>query len=236
MSVAESTAGSYVIAWRRLKVYIHAYTETTARISANDEDYLGRELSIGQLSCLIMEFGQYLFEDLDLGAERVSWMLSALRFCFTCRGGELEAFRTLHLKAFRAGLSKQPLPVDWQSGSRLPTPLDMAHRIHTNMGSKPGWRERACAVGIVLAYCCLLRPSEYLTKTSSDKHVLRAKLVEFMRGGRFIGAHNLHRYNVQWSEVTMVRIQFNSAKNFNERAGRSIWFTAHVANSTLELP
>jgi hypothetical protein len=114
-------------------------------------------------------------------------------------------------------------------------PVDMILAVR-DKNIRPGasWEQRATAVGIILAFSCLLRPSEYLSKTKSDKHVLLAKSVQFevtlpYREPQFYSAHELAAAGIQWCHVSLVRIEFKSSKTFNERAGRAIWFSVRLS-------
>jgi hypothetical protein len=108
-------------------------------------------------------------------AERVSVLVSALSFEFLMQGGDVAAFSSPQQAAVRKGMKNQPIPADWESNQRLPMPVDMILAIRDkNILPEASWEQRATAVGIILAFCCLLRPSEYLTKTKSDNHVMLA--------------------------------------------------------------
>jgi hypothetical protein len=115
-----------------------------------------------------------------VGAERASALVFALGHCFMTRGVDTAAFHSPQLAAVRKGMANQPLPDDWESNQRLPMPVDMILAVR-DKNIKPGalWEQRATAVGIILAFCCLLRPSEYLVKTKSNKHVLLGKSIQF---------------------------------------------------------
>lgn len=121
--------------------------------------------------------------------------MSALQYEFLIRDADLRAFDSPQLAAVRKGMYKQPLPVDWESGQSLPMPVEMTLRIREE-NSCPGatMQQQATAVGIVLAFCCLVRPSEYLHNTNSNAHILKAKSVSFevtllYSEPRWVGAH-----------------------------------------------
>jgi hypothetical protein len=191
---------------------------------------------------LVVQFAEYLFTEVHLIAARVSAQISGLAFGFQFGGGAREPFESTYLKAFRQGLYKQPLPPGRKPRSRVPTSLDMIMDYHdANSGNESPMLKRALCTGMALAYCCLLRPSEYLTHTKHDQHVLLAESVTFecaLPGEEsvFLGAHELRREGIRWCDVKLVRIEFLTAKNFDERNRRALWFTAHLYTSTLDLP
>jgi hypothetical protein len=123
-SVAEQTGRDYELAWRRWKVFVHAFTDTQISTVLDDSQYLpagNRQTN----DVLIAQFAEYIFTEFTVGAERASALVSALSFEFLMRGGDMEAFKSPQLAAVRKGMANQPLPDDWESSQRLPTPVDM---------------------------------------------------------------------------------------------------------------
>jgi hypothetical protein len=178
-SVTAESAKGYEVAWRRWKVFVHSFTGT---VEVNTlEDY--QSLPTGRAhfnQMLIAQFAEYLYTEFSLGAERASGLFSGLSFSFMMREGDLAAFESAQLEAVQKGMRNEPLPANWESSQRLPMPVDMILAIRNkNIGPDASWEQQATAVGIVLAFCCLLRPFEYLVKTKSDKHMLLAKSVQF---------------------------------------------------------
>jgi hypothetical protein len=220
---------------------MYIYTNSIPRASAGEKWFLLGKCSVHIRQQLVCEFGQYLFEDIYLLSDRVSQQISALKFCFLAKKGCVEGFASPQLSALRKGLSNQPLPKGWEPKSRLPTPLDQAMDVHSEYENSKVWEEKAKAVGIALGYCLLLCPSEYLTHTKHDRHVLKAGAVEFeckFADGRvqFVKSHRLKPMGVTWDMVQLVKVTVESAKNIRDRAGRVIWFTAHRPNNALKLP
>jgi hypothetical protein len=187
-------------------------------------------------------FADFLFREIHLSANRTCEQDSALKFEFAQRDGPLEPFKGERLKILKKGLRRMPLPDGWESSQRLPVPLDMVITVHKcNAAPSCTMKESALSVAVVIAFCCLLRPSEYLTHTKHDDHVLRARSVQFecvlpYHQAQWYGAHEIVGAGIRWVHITMVRIQFLSAKNFDRRASRSIWFSAREHNSVLDLP
>jgi hypothetical protein len=239
--VSLETAGGYDLAWKRWCIFMFLYTNTIPRAGIPQSTYLLNGCSKIMRKRLVCEFGQYLFAEIKLMPDRVSQQISALRFCVLDRGGKIEGFDSPQLTALRKGLSNQPLPPGWESRSRLPTTLDMAIDVHTVCKDSTDLETKAVSVAMVLAYCVLLRPSEYCTHTKHDRHVLRASSVEFEcltcdGRTRFLGSHLLVSEGITWEMVKLVKISFLSAKNISDRVGRVIWFTAHRPNNALQLP
>jgi hypothetical protein len=187
-------------------------------------------------------FAEYMFSVLHLGADRISQQISALRHEIIRRNGDLSAFNTPHLAALRRGLFNQPLKVGFVSSRRVPSTLEMIlYVFDTNTHTSATWEQSAIATAIVLGFCCLLRPSEYLSHTGSDCHVLTADEVSFEcqfpgMEPMFIPATELTAMRVTWEMVSMVRILFTSAKNIKTRWGRSIWFSVPTGEILLNLP
>jgi hypothetical protein len=240
-SVSKETAKDYDLAWKPWCIFLHCFTETVPTVGGGDKWFLLGGCSFLIRQAMVCAFAQYLFDDIHLISDRVSAQISALKFCVLAKGGQVDGFYSPQLTAMRQGLRNQPLPEGWEPSSRLPTPLDMAMQVHQDLHQSRDMEDKATAVAWVMAYCLLLRPSEYLTHTKHDRHVLRASAVEFEcsmpdETMQFIGAHRIVEEGITWEQVNIVRITFASAKNIRDRAGRVIWFTAHRPNNALELP
>jgi hypothetical protein len=93
---------------------------------------------------------------------------------------------------------------------------------------------RARAAAVILAYCCLFRPSEYLYDSGPRPHILLAGQIEFEcraprweQGSTNTVYHSLSTvHTVPWRRIVLMRITITSAKNINRRVGARLWFSA----------
>jgi hypothetical protein len=93
---------------------------------------------------------------------------------------------------------------------------------------------RARAAAVIFAFCCLLRPPEYLWGTHNNTHVLTAGQVEFecsattatnsTASTTFITLAGIR--GIPWSRVRLLRIHMRSAKNISSRTDSRLWFSA----------
>jgi hypothetical protein len=123
-SVGAQTAKDYELAWRRWRIFVHAFTDTAISIDLDDSQYLPRGNRQSN-DLLIAQYAEYIFTEFAVGAERASALVSALGHFFMTRGGDTAAFHSPQLAAVRKGMANQPLPDDWESNQRLPMPVDM---------------------------------------------------------------------------------------------------------------
>jgi hypothetical protein len=99
------------------------------------------------------------------------------------------------------------------------------------------------AVGLLLAFFCLLRASEYAITTADVHHAIRASAVEFLcrrsesKTPVFIPAHELRNTpGICYDHVDVVRITIHSAKNIKLGKGIPMWFSAQpTAGSEAEM-
>jgi hypothetical protein len=183
-----------------------------------------------------------MFSELHLGSDRVSAQISALKYEVTIRVGYLRPFDNLYLKAVQKELANQPLKQGFEPHRRVPSTLEMIlHIFDENTPHQATWQQSAITTGVAIAFCCLLRPSEYLSHTGSDCHVLRAASVIFecnFPGNPHILvlSSHLHAMQISWDMVSAVKILFTSAKNISTRWGHSLWFSAPKGEAVLNLP
>lgn len=124
-----------------------------------------------------------------------------------------------------------------------PIPLAFVESIISHFGV-PSLQKRIVAVTAALAFCCLLRPSEYCNTghdETTEKHIVRAAQVLFERRARhprasstFHPAHALPA-DFLFSECASVKIVFLTAKNISLRSSQSLWFSTGTP-ARIQLP
>lgn len=204
----------------------------TLHDAAPDSLFAPRATSTDSQVRLLMMFTHYLAADLQMSAEAVSQTLSALRYKFRCLLCDTTAFEDPQLVACRRALYLDPSAFRGAPRQTLPVTLEMVDSI-ANHFTTPSRHKRIIAVAAILAFCCLLRPSEYCrTQEAEDgaRHVLRAEQILFEcvtapGESRFFPAHALPA-STRYSACRTVKIVFTSAKNIPLRGSRTLWFSA----------
>lgn len=185
-------------------------------------------------------FAHYLQYDLRYSAEATSGHLAGLRYHFKCRFCAVDAFDSPHLKACRRALFLDPEAYHPPKRQTLPMTLEMVLSL-TRHFTSPSLRKRIIVVATALAFCCLLRPSEYCQpQPGENEHTIRAAqvLFEWRRpapyGSTFHSADALPPAFV-FSQCASVKIVFLTAKNKDLRSAESLWFSAHTG-ARIDLP
>jgi hypothetical protein len=228
-SVAPTTATQYESVWPRWRLFLHTLFNIPAAPATPDAIFIPFQPD-PDIARLVAMFSCYLFNTVNLNADRVIQQLSALKYQFAIRDGPVNAWSSDHLALVRRGLSHQPIPPGQESHRRLPVTLEMVLYIYNNYNTSHLVYRRARAAAIILSFCCLLRPSEYLWGTRTNTHVLTARQVEFecstpgTSNTVFISLAGIH--TISWDRVVLMRINMTSAKNINRRTGSRLWFSS----------
>jgi hypothetical protein len=173
-------------------------------------------------------FSVFLAEELQLAANTVSSSMSALAYHFHCRLSTTTAFTDPVLRATKRALHLNPDHQPRTKKQALPATLNMVETLvrqfSTELTNLPNI---LVATALIMAFCCLLRPSEYCL-TRQDKHVIRAEnvLFEVIQNG-FVSFRNATEMDgIPIKNVQLVKIIMSSAKNISYRMGHTMWFTA----------
>jgi hypothetical protein len=144
-----------------------------------------------------------------------------------------------HLALVRRGVARQHSEITPGSNRRLPFTLEMVLYIYRKFHRSRFTHRCARAAAIVFAFCCLLRPSEYLWGTQSNIHVLTASQLQFecvipsatnpTSSSTFISLADIR--GIPWDQVRLLRIHMHSAKNISSRTGSRLWFSASDVGS-----
>jgi hypothetical protein len=90
-SVARTTAAQYESVWPRWRLFLHTLFNIPAAPDTLDQIFIPFQLSDPDIARLIAMFCYYLFNTVDLSADRVIQQLSALRYQFAIRNGPVNA-------------------------------------------------------------------------------------------------------------------------------------------------
>jgi hypothetical protein len=241
-SVAESTQQQYARAWTRWKMFISALATAPVPPDAPDSTFAPHDLPKHTVVRLLAMWTHFLIDDLVLSAESISQHLSALNYHFRRLYCDSAAFQDPQLLACKRAIFLDPRGFRGTSRQTLPATLEMVQDIIDHF-NRPSPHKRIVAVATALAFCCLLRPSEYLdtrTRKNSTAHILRAKQILFERASTktgsptFYPAHALPA-SFRFDECRSVKIVFFSAKNIDIRSARTVWFSADTT-AALPLP
>jgi hypothetical protein len=178
-SVAASTKKAYKVAWDRWKQFLHRFFGIEHRPVMGDAQYLPYNWPLHIIRNMIHMFAWYLFTLRNLTADNVKKHLTALKYHFLQRRCNVAVFNWAELTALRSGLTRQPVIGEEVSSRRLPFTMEMVRDVFGMYHTDPRLSNRAYAVAVVLSFCCLLRPSEYLAGTATTTHVLKASALEF---------------------------------------------------------
>jgi hypothetical protein len=223
--------------WPRWRLFLHTLFELPADPTTPDAQFIPHRLHTFQVVHLLSLFAYYMFSTLALSAARVVHQLTALRYMFLIRGGDIESFASPHVSAVRRGLLNQPPHTDRAvtvARRRLPVTLEMVLYIYNRVHNPLTLERLARRAAIILAFCCLFRPSEYLWGTRSNRHVLTAAQVEFEistpGSSTTFWRSMAEMQGITWAQVRLMRIHMHTAKNIKRRAGARLWFSATATN------
>ena len=236
-SVGLATQSKYEIAWKYwLKFLSQYYVRPENECS---EEHLGLatmpETTVVKLLASWIHYLQHP-SGLNLSSEYTSQLMSGLRYQFKLRCIPSEVFANPFLKACKSGLAKDPTKAPTRKRRTLPMSLNMVDAMVNayNPLTAP-LEDGLLGMGVILAFGCLLRPSEFCEGTRTD-HAFRADAIEFecttpgslqttMRNAAEIG-------DTTWEQVNLVKLTMRHAKNIQFRAGKSMWFSvSHQANT-----
>ncbi|KAJ1437686.1 hypothetical protein B484DRAFT_392647 [Ochromonadaceae sp. CCMP2298] len=165
-----------------------------------------------------------MLTELHLKPARVQHEIAALRFHFIARRADTRAFSAEHIKAIRRGLTLAEPEGPQVLHRRLPVTFEMVLHIYHDYSHRSTPYRRASAAAMILSFCCLFHPSEYLWGTKSGaRHVLKAAQLEFecrdLQGHNttFLSLTEIH--GIPWSRVMLLCINILSAKNIPWRTG-----------------
>lgn len=234
-SVATSTQLQYAPAWRRWKVFVSALSGQTITAADDESRFLPADLSTHETARLLAMFIHYMTFDLGLSAESVTGHMSALRYHFRRHYCDSPAFENPQVLACKKAVFLDPMAYRPSSRQTSPATLAMVESIIAHF-TRPSLHKRVVAVATALAFCCLLRPSEYCQTRrhpTGARHILRANSVLFERveGGTsvFHSAATLPS-DFTFDQCQSVKLLFLTAKNITLRTSRTVWFsTANTA-------
>lgn len=242
-SVAASTQKKYDRSWTLWKDFLRSLSPTDTDQPTSDHDYAPTDLAPNRVTRLLTMWVHYLAADLTCTAEATSGHLSALRFHFRRFFCRTDVFDDPQLAACKRTLYLDPAAFRGNCRQAAPVPLEMVETIISHFGV-PAPQKRVIAVATALAFCCLMRPSEYCNTgpdVTTANHVIRAAQVLFERRATapsgcstFHPAHDLPR-DFQYSDCLSVKVVFLTAKNISLRSSQSIWFSTTTA-ARIQLP
>lgn len=241
--VTESTRRRYGTAWKHWRVFLDLAFDRPVDPARPDSHYLLLRTHADEVQQLIMMFMSYLFRDLHHTAEYINNALAGLSHQFRVSGRPTEVFRSVATKACRRALFLDPSAYR-ESRQALPATFAMVHSITTHFGTG-SLHKRIIAVATALAFCCLLRASEYCFTNcaqDADRHVIRASQVLFERRQppgasqppQFVPAHQITP-SMHISEFASVKLLILSAKNIPIRKGTALWFSTAGTGSEIHL-
>lgn len=241
-SVAPTTQKKYARSWILWREFLRSLAPADMPSSMPDQDFAPTCLAPHLVTRLLTMWVHYLAVDLQKSAEATSGHLSALRFHFRRYFCRTEVFDDPQLAACKRALYLDPAAFHGQRRQAAPVPLELVESILSHFGT-PALQKRIIAVATALAFCCLLRPSEYCNTgpdATTARHVIRAEQVLFERRplahqhSTFHPAHALPSDFV-FTECLSVKIVFLSAKNISLRSSQSVWFSTDT-DARLQLP
>ena len=228
-SIQQSSQKTYALPWRRWCTFLSIYHGFAHNGHKHREKFLLRHAPTNVLVWLLAMFTTYLGYEVQLAAKSVASTLSALAYHFRCAVCSTQAFTDPILTACKHALVLDPARQPRSPKRALPLTLAMVEyllRKYNGSGCEKGMRMYATTV--VLAFCCLLRPSEYC-RTRSDSHVLRAQHVWFqcqLSDGSLTFRTATQLHGISFSQVKRVKFILQSAKNISFYASRTMWFSS----------
>ena len=229
-AVAASSRATYQSGWRHWLRWnvLFGTNATMTKISPAWTDLVESSPFSYQEACFL-SFMAYLRQEIGVAPGSVSTYLAGTAFMlrvsnvdtsFIEKSQAIKMTRTGMFVAYRITAGKMV-----QDTVTLPFTVDMiiaAITGHLDISTCPG---RATATAIVLAYCCLLRVSEYIP-TDAD-HFLLSESVVFVvlstDGEIFVPSHDIHGYSLV--DVIEVVVTIRSAKNDSLGEGHRFCFS-----------
>lgn len=200
-----------------------------------------RNLTTDAFAEELLLFFTYLACDLRLSHLNIDKLSSGLRFRLQLLRVPTEAFDHASVTKLRHAIRSSPDNQPVIRGRRLPYTLSMVRYAVTHNMSQGTTQHHMIAIGLLLAFFCLLRASEYSATTTDVHHAIRANAVEFSCAlpnhseETLIPAWALRNTpGLSYKYVRVVRITVHSAKNIKIGKGVPIWFSAQPEAGSAE--
>lgn len=222
--VAKGTQARYQTGFRHWQRFI-------ARVVSHPrpQDYLPAHLAYGEVLRLLLAFVYHLSQTTDMSARSIASALTGVQYEFRSRLISVEPFSDPLLTQFKKGISRQREPSTRVKGSAAPFTVRMVHHAWEYSVRNPEPKYRVAALGAMLGYFNMMRPSEFCV-TENSEHTIRAAAVEFEVSGSngqpaLIPAYQVAQLPEQGICLESVRITWWSAKNLSFGETRTAWFS-----------
>ena len=239
-SIQGSSQDRYKTSWIKWITFISAYSGIQQETLTPQHLYPGKN-SDPPLVLLLIMFISYAWNTLHLSADNISQMMSHIRYYFKLRMLDTDSFDHESVQACKQAVKLQYATTTENPHPRrkIPFTVSMVKAFIKRWSRSNNPHERVLAAAAPLAFCCLLRGSEYLQTPKRGNqhriHAIRACDIQFQRklsnsAIEYIDASQIHEKKLTWEQVRLVRITLQSAKNDPYRAGRTMWFKARQEN------
>jgi hypothetical protein len=232
------TLERYLGDWKKWDGFMHRW------LTAPSEDGL---FMVGiPLRAQIMTIAAFLFygwSTLGLKATTVISTLSGVRHNFRANCLAMEVFEHPSVRACKTALNLEERKRDGFTAVQRKHPLtvDMLYALIRHALAPGCTVDTMVGVGVLLAFTCLLRTSEYVPNQRSERqnscHALLAAdvLFEVVRNGQRSMVESFLVTADMWRHVTLVKFILRSAKNDKLRVGSTFWLRNEPSESGLNV-
>jgi hypothetical protein len=208
-----------------------------------DNDYYLLNLRSRDKINVLLWYIHYAYVELKLKAVTVVGSMSGIRHWFRTNCYSVDIFENATIMSCKNSI----LLMDRANGSinshrKYPLTLAMIKYMLKCLKSIDTMEHKMLMVGIQLAFCCMLRPSEYLYYPKKAllncDHSFKAKDILFevlLRDNAkvYVDASCVAQYT--WEQIILVKFVLRSCKNDRMRAGKIFWFPAACTPNTISI-
>jgi hypothetical protein len=181
----------------------------------------------------VASFMHFAWKVLGLKASTIISSLSGIRHQFRTNLLSLDVFEHASVRACKTALTLEERSAEGAVAvnRRHPVTVDMLHWIVQRCLMSGHTLDAMVGAGILLAFFCLLRTSEYVPNRRSVMenacHALKASDVWFElidKDGNRVMVESYLVIAEMWDNVSLVKFVLRSAKNDKLRVGSTFWF------------
>jgi hypothetical protein len=220
----------YSADWNRWLAFMRQWMDS---LEPREDDVFLLDVPLRAQVATLAAFMHFQFVDLHLRASTIISGMSGVRHQFRSNLLPVEIFSNQSLSACKNALTLEERKLEGLSAVQRRHPLtgDMLTWIGGQCVATGLVVDNMVGVGIVLAFYCLLRTSEYVPDRRSVKenscHALRAADVLFELTDAVGQRSMVESFLVSadmWPRVTLVKFILRSAKNDKYRIGSTFWY------------
>jgi hypothetical protein len=224
--------------WRKWDTFMHRWL-----VEPTDDSLFLVDVPLRVQIATIASFLFYVWNSLGLKAATAISTLSGVRHQFRANCLTMEVFEHPSVRACKTALNlEERKSADFSAVQRMhPLTVDMLYSIIRHALASGLTEDAMGGIGVLLAFTCLLRTSEYVPNQRSEQHnschaLLAADvLFEVIRDGQRVMVESFLVTMDMWPHITLVKFILRSAKNDKLRVGSTFWLRNAPSESGLNV-